>query len=228
MQKQYRNSIVAFVLAITAGSIAAFPSFAEDQPATAAAESSAPRLQGGVVQVQVTLNDLQDARLSTSRVRKAAANLYDEVNRQEVAMGYNPNVIGTTVIMAPAPRFTGRMLPARKKWVDESMKEIGPIMTLFKEDVDQAIEDNRRTDVSEATKKSLDPLRDTAFSTIKNAFETYKQLEQLTTASNYDNSAISTAAKTLDSQMKGLDKSLKDGIKILQREAKAARRNKAA
>lgn len=181
-------------------------------------------LKGSVVQIDVTLNTLRDARLSTSRVRKAAANLYDEVTRQEVTMGFSPNVVGTTIITVPTPTFTGQYLPARRKWVKESMNEIGPIMNLFKEDVDDAIENDRRTDVGDSARKELDPIKEQVFALVKQSFGTYKELETLTGGSSYDNGTIATAAKSLDNEMKQLDRSLKKGMSILQKEAKASKK----
>ncbi len=194
------------------------PAYAEESPATDDAT-----IKGGVVQVEVTLNDLRDARLSISRARKATANLYDEVTRQQMTTTYNPNLVGTTVIMTPMI-MSGPLLPARKKWVDESMDDIGPIIKLFKEDVDQAIESNRRTDVSDKSKKTLDPLREEAFASVKESFDLYKELEKLTAGPAYDNAAIASLAKSLDGKFKGLDKTFKKAISILQKEAKASRK----
>ena len=187
-------------------------------------------LKGGVVTVEVTLNDLRDARLSASRMRKAAANLYDEVSRQEMTMIMNPNVVGSMVIMTPQPSFTGQYMKPRKKWVDEAMDDIGPTIKLFKEDVDTAIETNRRTDVSGSVQTAINAIREDVFSLVKSSFETYKTLEGLTAVQgdNYDNKAIATASKSLDNDMKKLDKALKKGIDILQKEAKKAKKEKAA
>lgn len=226
-------------LLVSTTSIAAYAdeSSAQRQP-TAASPQSAPQtdaattttttttpLQGQVVQIDVTLNDLRDARLAIGRLRKATANLYDEVTRQQVTMGFNPNVIGTTVIMMPTPSFSGAYLPARPKWVKESMDDIGPIIELFKEDVDAAIESNKRTRVSSSARQSLDPLREDVFARVKASFDTYKQLQQLTAGNTYDNNSIASVSKSLDKQMKDLDKQLKRGIDILQKEAKAAKKN---
>lgn len=193
--------------------------------ANTAVPAAVEPLQGQVVQIDVTLNDLRDARLALGRLRKATANLYDEVTRQQVTMGFNPNVIGTTVIMMPRPSFSGAYLPARPKWVKESMDDIGPIIELFKEDVDAAIESNMRTNVSSSARRSLDPLREDVFARVKASFDTYKQLQQLTAGNTYDNNSIASVSKSLDNQMKELDKQLKRGISILQNEAKAAKKN---
>ena len=193
--------------------------------ANTAVPAAVEPLQGQVVQIDVTLNDLRDARLALGRLRKATANLYDEVTRQQVTMGFNPNVIGTTVIMMPRPSFSGAYLPARPKWVKESMDDIGPIIELFKEDVDAAIESNMRTNVSSSARRSLDPLREDVFARVKASFDTYKQLQQLTAGNTYDNNSIASVSKSLDNQMKALDKQLKRGISILQKEAKAAKKN---
>jgi len=200
------------------------PAFSADESTGPAGESAGTVLQGQVVKVDVTLNNLRDARLSINRVRKAAANLYDEVTRQQVTMSYNPNLVGSTVIMTPSASFTGEYLPPRKKWVNECMAEIGPEINLFKEDVDAAIETNRRTQVSDKARKQLDPVREEAFASVKSAFDVYKDLEKLTAGTTYDNSAIASTTKTLDSQMKKLDRALKKGISILQKEAKASKR----
>lgn len=197
---------------------------------TDGAKDSTSTLKGGVVAVEVTLNDLRDARLSTSRMRKAAANLYDEVTRQEMTMMMNPNVVGSMVIMTPRPTPTGQLMKPRKKWVDEAMDDIGPTIKLFKEDVDSAIETNRRTDVSGSAQTAINAIREEVFSLVKSSFETYKTLEGLTAiqGDNYDNQGIATAAKSLDNDMKKLDKTLKKGIDILQKEAKKAKTAKAA
>jgi len=197
---------------------------AETTGTTPGEPATGTKLKGGVVKVEVTLNDLRDARLSISRLRKATADLYDEVTRQQVTMSYNPNLVGSAVIMTPAASFSGAFLPARPRWVKESMAEIGPIINLFKEDVDAAIESDRRTDVSEATRKRLDPIRDQAFQSVKKSFDLYKQLEGLTAGTSYDNKAIASATKSLDGQVKKLDQSLKRGISILQKEVKAAKK----
>jgi hypothetical protein len=190
---------------------------------------SSTTLQGNVVEAAVTLNNLRDARLSISRVRKAAANLYDEVTREQMSMGFNPNVVGSTVIMTPVPQRTGLILPARKKWVDASMAEISPIINLFKEDVDVALETNRRSDVREKAQESLTPIRTTAFEQVKKSFDIYKQLSTLTSGNNpIDQPAIAARVKELDSTMKELDKSLKRGISILQKETRAQKKSKSA
>lgn len=199
------------------------PAFCSDTDKAAEAPSQT-QLQGQVIQIDVTLNDLRDARLSISRLRKATANLYDEVTRQQMTMSYNPNLVGSTVIMTPVPTFSGAYLPPRKKWVDETMADIGPIITLFKQDVDAAIESNRRTDVRDSTRKALDPVREEAFALVKGAFDLYTELERLTVGPNYDNQAISSTTTKLDNQIKRLDRTLKKGISILQREAKAGRK----
>lgn len=200
---------------------------ATTEPA-AAGTPAGTTLQGNVVEVSVTLNDLRDARLSITRVRKAAANLHDEVTRQQVTMNYNPNVIGTTVIMTPSPTFTGAFLPPRKKWVDASVAEIGPIIKLFKEDVDSAMESNRKTDVGDTTRTSLDPIRTNAFEAINDSFALYTKLVGLTAGAPYDNDAIASDVKSLDREMKELDVDLKKAINLLQKEAKSQKKAKVA
>jgi hypothetical protein len=221
-----RTMLICLGAACLIGGFSAVANYAEDPKSEPVGTPSNP-IQGGVVKIDVTLNDLRDARLSTSRVRKAAANLYDEVTRQQVTMNYNPNVVGMAVIMTPSPSFSGAYLPPRKKWVEAAMSEISPIITLLKEDVDLAIESNRRTEVGDAARAQLDPLRDEAFTAVKTSFDLYKQLERLCFGvSSYDNQAIASVAKSLDHEMKTLDKSLKKGIAVLQKEAKSSKRAK--
>jgi hypothetical protein len=195
----------------------------ESTTASPAGTPSAP-LKGQLVEVQTTLNELRDARLAISRVRKAAANLYDEVTRQSVTMNYNPNLVGTTVIAMPAPSFSGGYLPARKKWIAASMTEIGPIMKLFKEDVDQAAQSDMRTDVGPNARKQLDPLREQAIAAVNSSFEVYKQLEALTSGQNYDNGSIASTTKALDKQIKQVDQYFKKAISIMQKDAKQSKK----
>jgi hypothetical protein len=199
---------------------------AADQSGTTGSDDSrsARILKGGVTDIEVTLTDLRDARMSTGRLRKAVANLYDEVTRQEMTMSFNPNVIGSTVITTPTPMATGRYLEPRKKWVDESMADIGPIIKLFKEDVDKALEDDKRAGADDAIHDALGSIKEELFSQVKSSFETYTALEGMTAGPGYDNSTIASTAKILDNDMKKLDRSLKKGISILQKEAKATKR----
>ncbi len=208
-----------FVTGLLSSLLLASPVYSDEATGAGTDAPASPQLKGSVLQVDVQLNNLTDARLDISRARKAIANLYDEVNRQQVTMNYSPNMVGSMVIMTPTPTF-GATLPARKQWVDESMADIVPIIKLFKEEVDLAIENNRQVDVSAATHKRLEPLRDEIFKSVKSSFDTLAQLEGLTSARSYNNQAISSAANTLDKQMKTLDKSLKKAISLLQKEAK--------
>ena len=91
------------------------------------------------------------------------------------------------------------------------------IINLFKEDVDATIESDRRTEVREATREALEGLRTEAFSSVKTGFDLYQQLKRLTSDSSYDNSAIASATRSLDKNMKQLDGSLKKGIALLQK-----------
>ncbi len=225
------NLLVPISLAFVVGTY--LPAFAQNESSSTTSttnstsltgNSSSTTLTGTVVKIEERLNQLRDARLSISRVRKATANLYDEVTRQQVTMGFNPNVVGSTVIMTPMPTFSGPCLPARKKWVVASMDEIGPIITLFKEDVDTAIESDSRADVGDAARKALDPIREKAFASVKTSFDLYKQLVGLTAGSTYDNNSIASVTKSLDGQIKQLDRDFKKAISILQKEAKSAKR----
>lgn len=200
----------------------------DSQPDTTGGDGTSAPLQGKVVEVGVTLNNLRDARLSINRVRKATANLYDEVTRQEVTMDFNPNAVGATLIMSPRPRNTGVILPARKKWVVASMQEIAPIIKLFKEDVDYAMETERRTEMRDAAMESFKPLKAEAFDLVNLSFQRFKRLEELTGGDTFDQSSIASEAQSLDSEMKKLDRVLKNAVAILQKEQRAARKHRRA
>lgn len=202
--------------------IASSPAFSADEATESKSDAPSPvQLKGSVIQVDVQLNNLSDARLDISRARKAIANLYDEVTRQQMTMNYTPNMVGSMVIMTPTPTFSGQYLPARKEWVDESMADIVPIIKLFKQEVDTTIENNRIVDASETTRKQLAPLRDQAFASVKQSSDTLVQLERLTSSRPYDNKMIAQVSQFLDKQMKDLDKSLKRAVSILQKEARS-------
>jgi len=213
----------AFCLSLAIFATTSLSSFAEETSDTADNGTPKATLTGGV-QIEDTLNLLQDARLSVSRVRAAASNLYDEMTRRQMTMTYSPNAVGQQLLWRPTPTFSGNYLPARPKWVKESMAEIGPIIKLFKEDVDAAIESDRRTEVSAAARKKLDPLREKAFASVKTSFDLYAELEKLTSGSSYNNMTVASKTKDLNDQMKQLDQSFKRGIKILQKEAKSSKR----
>lgn len=180
--------------------------------------SQATKSKGTIVEIDETLNKLRDARLAISRVRKESANLYDEVTRHH--MRHNTTMIGTTVMSLASKNFSGKTLPARKRWVDASMAVLGPIISLFKEDVDVAVENNRQTKVSEPVKVAFTSLRTDAVKAVNSSFAIYKHLQSLTAGDNYDNAAIADDVKNLDAQMLALDSSLRNGVSILQKEAR--------
>ncbi|MBX9694641.1 MAG: hypothetical protein K2Z81_19800 [Cyanobacteria bacterium] len=174
----------------------------------------------GAVSVSTTLNTLKDARLSISRLRKAIANLFDEMTRQDTSMMYVPDVVGATFITTARPVSSGQRLPPRKNWVDEAMHEISPIMKLFKEDVDAAIENNNRAEVSSSARQKLDPMREDAFKRVKNSFDLYEKLEKLTEGPPYQADQAASLCEQIDREMKQLDKTLKRGMGILKKEQK--------
>ncbi|MBX9879957.1 MAG: hypothetical protein K2Y22_15980 [Candidatus Obscuribacterales bacterium] len=208
-----------FVTGLLSTLVLVSPAYCDDTAASSGEAPSSVQLKGQVIQVDVQMTNLNDARLDISRARKAIANLYDEVTRQQVIMNYTPNVVGTMVIMTPTPSF-GATLPARTQWVDEAMSDIVPIINLFKQEVDIAIENNRQVEVSDATHQKLEPLRDEAFKSVKTSSDILAKLETLTKARPYDNAAIASTSKSLDGQMKTLDNNLKKAISLLKKEAK--------
>lgn len=229
MKMKIKN--IVFAALVVAGMLVPTQSALADEGTSNGAEvpvAEQPKPLEGRVEVGVTLENLRDARLSISRVRKATANLYDEMNRQTFQMMLQPNVVGSTMITTPKPFQTGQLMPPRKKWVDASMAEIGPIIKLFKEDVDIAIESNRRTDVRENAFEELTPIREQAFELVKSSFVDYKNLENATVGPVYDASSVTNLTRQLDSRMKELDKTLKKASRILTKESKAMRKRKAA
>ncbi|MDZ4837674.1 MAG: hypothetical protein SGJ27_28140 [Candidatus Melainabacteria bacterium] len=220
-----KQSNSAMLIALSVLAALNMPAQAEES-ATTSGEAASKPIEGRV-EANVSLNNWRDARLSISRVRKATANLYDEMNRQElIMMNASPTMVGNTILTRRTPAYTGQVLPPRKKWVDASVAEIGPIIKLFKEDVDAAIQSDRRTDVSDEATKQLDPLREQAFTLIKTAFDDFQKIEQLSAGPTFANKTISTASEKLDADMKELDKILKKGMSIISKEAKAARKRK--
>jgi hypothetical protein len=219
-KSNFRAMLLSAILAI---SIQIAPAFAEEAATTDDAQKSTTQLTG-TVQIDTTLNDLRDARLGATRVRKAAANLYDEMTRQQVTMMSQPNMVGNNNFSIPRPVFGG-YLPPRPKWVKEEMAEIAPIIKLFKEDVDAAIESNRRTEVDDSTRKTLDSLRTDVFARVQKAFEIVTQLEPLTGGPTFENTKVAELAKSLDEEMKQLDRSLKRGMSVLQRAQKGSKKS---
>ncbi|MCC7530348.1 MAG: hypothetical protein IT342_17620 [Candidatus Melainabacteria bacterium] len=101
-----RNSSLLAIISLAFLIGTPLPAIAEEKSeSTNKTPPSSATLKGHVVNINETLNQLRDARLSISRVRKATANLYDEVTRQQVTMSFNPNLVGTTVMMTPSPTF---------------------------------------------------------------------------------------------------------------------------
>lgn len=185
---------------------------------------AADTLAGGAVSVQTAVRDLRDARLAIGRARKATANLFDEVSREDLSASSKDSLVGSSAMISLTPAFSGKYLPPREKWVSASMAEMAPIMNLLKEDVQLAVETNRHVEASDATTKALQPLRKDAFDSVNNSFQNFKELEQLTAGPSYDNHKIAFAARNLDTQLKVADRKLLSAIQILVREAQSSKK----
>jgi hypothetical protein len=187
--------------------------------------TSVRALSGGIKYVESWVEDVREAQLDVKRVKSALNNLFDEVTREPVTWSMPPNLIGTTVISIPLNINFASALEPRKKWIDESMSIIVPVISLFKEDVDKAEEDDLKT-LPEDAASELGPLRKSWAAAVTDVDAKLTRLKELTNQPSYDKPDIAATTKAIYNDMIHLDAHLKEARKILTNAAKEERRRK--
>lgn len=131
------------VLLAAGGSVGAFADESSAPPGASNAalqttdggQPAAPALQGSVkVTEKSALVALKSIGEVVHKLKRSSAELFAECTRHEVELIDEPDIIGSTVIDIPISYDMGVTLPARKKWVDFYMGQLGQLIPLLEDE----------------------------------------------------------------------------------------------
>lgn len=186
-----------------------------EAPTTATNNASNP-LSGNIkhVHIDTLLREVSD---TSHHLKRAALDLIGEVERQNLTIVAEPDVIGPMIIPA-APDVTGTiatgdLLPPRKKWVDYFTQEIGKLQAILFSDVNQVqFDDVLQPDATETWNEIV---------TLIDAIDGhYKNLVTASQAKKLDNLAIGKEALYIYDSMNRVEKLRKKLTILIRHESK--------
>lgn len=195
-------------------------------PSVGAGTTSAPPTEDQVKdQVKAFESQLGDVSDTVRKLRRAAGDIYTEVNRHQLVG--NPDPLSDYMMdpwMSAYPGLVGigpsgyevkagPVLPPRKKWLDFHMKQLADLTAILKTELGGIVSPKRASqDVQDSFAAQTKVMSD-ELSAIQ---KTTDQLTQLTAGPTFDNAGISKAAEALRDDLAGIE----TGRKRLGRMAK--------
>jgi hypothetical protein len=233
MKRNFVDATITAVVAVVIFSSASGVT-AQDQPQTPASQTpadpapaapaapAAPVLKGGVKHIELNLQLLSDFGLDLKKLLRSTNDLHDEVTIQPVSLMTQPELIGpgTIVYLPIATQATGAYIPPRKKRVDLAMVDINSIVTLMKEDADEALAGELQVDYPGDTKAELQPIIKGWVTSFEDMGSHLDKLRGLTAGPNYDNANIALECGAIHKITQDLDKSRRKVYKVVQKEGK--------
>jgi hypothetical protein len=221
-------TVAPLMVALTIGLIVSGAVQSQNEaPSAQSGDAAAPvpavaPLQGGIQVIHLNLQMLHDFGLDLKKLLRSTGDLYDEVTIQPVSLVTQPEIIGAgTIIYVPiATQPTGAYIPPRKKRVDLAMGDIRSIVSLLKEDADQAVAGNLKVDYPGDTETTLQPDIKSWVTSIEDMGQHFQKLETLTAGPTYDNAGIATEVTAIHKISQDLDKSRRKVYKVVQKEGK--------
>ncbi|GEM_PF-2478963 len=216
--------VIASLVVMLAASTAFSGSGAQDQstksqpPAPAAPASgtagSTTTLQGGVQKtVKSALIGLKSAGEALHKLRRTDAELYGECTRQEANLVEEPDVIGGTIIYIPINVNVGECLPPRKKWVDHYMGILSQLFPMVEEEFDGVLFPDDKEQAAAPVMKQIDAM-------MRNGEFHYQKLVDLTKSGPYDGQAIAMHCKSIEDELKEVEKLRKKLREIVKEKEK--------
>lgn len=171
---------------------------------TTTSQSSGKTLQGTAASQGVALNaSLRDMRGTVQKLKRTALELIGEVERKDVVIVDEPDVIGGIVIPA-APDPSGMMqmgdlLPPRKKWIDYYMTQIASLINLLDADINGVV-------IPPDQQAALSTLYGNMQQVLKDVRTDYTNLQALTSTKDLTNIPIGKQALGIYDDMNTLEK----------------------
>jgi len=185
--------------------------------------TTSARLQGGVTEIDLSLEKLQDLGLDLKKALRAASSLYDEVTIQPVRIITQPSLVGGAGTIINIPVGTepiGPPQPARKDRVDSAVNSMKPIISLLKSNVDNFVDGKKQMDLPTGVLTQLEPLFEEWIDSVNALTAKLNQLEQMTEAPPYDNKAIASLTQSMQGDLKSLEKARSAIYNVLRKRSK--------
>ncbi|MGD9681790.1 MAG: hypothetical protein AB7W16_11460 [Candidatus Obscuribacterales bacterium] len=211
------------ILALSIFSLNNCPAVLADEPDEKPAEEhigsdeSKIDMEGHIEKETMTAESgLKDLATSLQHLKRAAIDILTEVERQDMVVVGEPDVIGPMIIPAmPNPTGTvssGQFLPPRKKFIDYFMIQIDHLMPIVEKSAEAVTLPESASTQAKADRARLGDL----VIELKSCFEA---LDKVTAGPRYDNMAIARQAtafgdlvKKIDGRRKSLYKSMKKDL----------------
>lgn len=222
--------ILATVFALSCGYVAYADKPADNENAVPAPQDpTAPdplekqkSLEGHVQDEALALEtSIKDLHKTLHHMKRSAWDIFVEVQRQNMVVVGEPDVIGPIVIPAiPNPTgmmATGGFLPPRKKFLDYFMSQIDDLVKLMQTDVSGLV---LTDDASDDAKAQLKTVTD-AMAQIP---QDISNLKDVTQGPDYDNMQIARAAQVLQDRIAVMEKASKKLDSEAKREVSRAKK----
>lgn len=180
-------------------------------------------MEGHIEQEIITAETgLRDLTTSLHHLKRAATDILTEVERQDMVVVGEPDVIGPMIIPAiPNPTGTvgsGQFLPPRKKFIDYFMSQIDHLMPIVEKSAEAVTLPESASDQEKADRARLGEL----MAELKGCFQA---LDKVTAGPQYDNLAIAGQATAFGDLVKRIDKRCKSLYKAMKKDLDHAKSN---
>lgn len=175
------------------------------------------RLEGHIKAVaEASSANLKELLSSLGHLKRTSYDLFCEVQREDLVVVGEPNVIGPMIIPA-VPDVSGMVrsgqyLPARKKWVDYYMSQVEKLYPMVTKELEAL--------------KLPDDLSDDGKTHYKNVVQSYnklgptlKNLESVTQGPAYDNKEIADCSAVAQKYLAEMDKEIKRLYREIKKES---------
>jgi len=109
-------------------------------------------------QGKLKVDDVNDLGFALQRIRQQAINIYVEALRKKDSPEVSADLPELSEVPANLPSDTHNLLPFRRPWLVYFITALEPLIHLLKEDEREIEEDVKALDVSDQSKKQLEPL----------------------------------------------------------------------
>lgn len=212
--RSIRNTVaLAALLSISLASVA----YADDD-APSASDASTPAAQDAALEKQQNLeghvqgeavalgSGIRDLTKTLHHLKRSAWDIFVEVQRQNMVVVGEPDVIGPIIIPAmPSPSGmigVGGFLPPRKKFLDYFMSQISDLSKMTQTEVSGLVLPD---DASADAKADLKSINDTAALLTQDI----AALQNVTVGPQFDNMAIARAAQLMQNHVQDIEKASK-------------------
>lgn len=206
------------ILALSVVFLSDCPAVLADEPAKEEIDMEG-HIEQGIITAEAGLRDLTT---SLHHLKRAATDILTEVERQDMVVVGEPDVIGPMIIPAiPNPTGTvssGQFLPPRKKFIDYFMIQIDHLMPIVEKSSEAVTLPESATDQEKADRARLGEL----MIELQGCFQA---LDKVTAGPQYDNLAIARQATAFGDLVKKIDKRCKSLDRAMKKDLERAKSN---